>query len=265
MAPSDQKKAAMDTIHDAARKGNMPLLLYYLAPKNPLNPGLEAGGGLEVDELDEDKFTALHWAADKNQLQVAKTLLAKGAKVNAQNAALETPLHYAAAWGHYEMSEFLVSNGANVNAVNHAQFEHTPLDKCKICQRGDWQVVAELLKGVRQSSTLPAPRRGPLRWLAAPSARGRGGSGGEVGQGAWRARGRGAGSGPVSRAALRRRRWRGWRRRRPRRRRRRPRARPNHVRRATACCSLPWMCPGAQCVYSVWPRALTTAAWPQVA
>ena len=56
--------------------------------------------------------TALHWAAKRNDLQMAKTLKAAGADINATDMTLRTPLFVAARKDLPDMVSFLLESGA---------------------------------------------------------------------------------------------------------------------------------------------------------
>ena len=60
----------------------------------------------------------LHFAAQLDDLESARWLLANGAEVNAKGSYGSTPLHYAAGGDAREMAELLLQNGAEVNARN---------------------------------------------------------------------------------------------------------------------------------------------------
>lgn len=53
----------------------------------------------------------------EDQIEVAKLLINKGAKVNANCGHLGNPLSAAAKYGNYDIAKILIDNGANVNAV----------------------------------------------------------------------------------------------------------------------------------------------------
>ena len=56
--------------------------------------------GADVNALNNDKSTPLHWAASNNSnADVVKVLIEKGADVNALNNDKSTPLHQAAFTG----------------------------------------------------------------------------------------------------------------------------------------------------------------------
>ena len=97
---------------------------------------------------DDNGNTALHFAADKGRIEIAKFLLASGADVNATEKKGNTPLHRAAENGDRDFAELLLANGADVNATNN--YSDTPLGLA--AYRGDvayggHKDVAELLLG----------------------------------------------------------------------------------------------------------------------
>jgi ankyrin repeat protein len=69
--------------------------------------------GTNVNELDKTGFTALHWAAMTNKIEVAKFLIKKGADVNIRDSKMfMSPLDVAHAKGFKDMAELLLKNGA---------------------------------------------------------------------------------------------------------------------------------------------------------
>jgi ankyrin repeat protein len=88
--------------------------------------------------------TPLHRAAAKGQLEVVRSLLAKGAAVNARNDGGQTPLHLAcldAKTSSPEVPDLLLLQGAEVNAVDEAG--NTPLHEA--AQAGRPELVGKLL------------------------------------------------------------------------------------------------------------------------
>ena len=57
---------------------------------------VENHGHDKIDELDESKVSALHYAARQNSLQIMEILLSHGAHVDIKAAGGLTPLHFAA-------------------------------------------------------------------------------------------------------------------------------------------------------------------------
>jgi len=72
-------------------------------------------------DLDE----ALIAAAREGKLEEIRSLLDRGANINAGGADNNTPLHDASANGHHQCVELLLDRNANVNAVNTDNY--TPL------------------------------------------------------------------------------------------------------------------------------------------
>ena len=71
---------------------------------------------INPDEAQVDGATALHWAAQWDNLDIASRLLAAGANVNATNREGATPLLLAAINGSAQMLDLLIDNGASVNS-----------------------------------------------------------------------------------------------------------------------------------------------------
>lgn len=63
------------------------------------------------------KYSTIHEAAERGDLEDVKNHLRRGTAVNAQDVYGATPLHYAAMTGQTKVAEFLIKKGANVNAV----------------------------------------------------------------------------------------------------------------------------------------------------
>ncbi|GFH10536.1 achain crystal structure of engineered northeast structural genomics consortium target, partial [Haematococcus lacustris] len=64
--------------------------------------------------------TALHFAADRGQLQTARQLLAAGVDPDCVDEDGQTALHYAALCGHEKIAQLLLEAGADERAVDHA-------------------------------------------------------------------------------------------------------------------------------------------------
>jgi len=56
-------------------------------------------------------YTLLHYAAEYNDVDMAKFLVANGADTSASDRFNNTPLHYAAIFGQYEVAEYLLECG----------------------------------------------------------------------------------------------------------------------------------------------------------
>lgn len=86
------------TIWDWAREGQVERVLERLQ---------------DVHARDDTTMTLLHWASDRNHLELAKALIDKGANVNDQTLDGETPLYLAAVQDHIEIGQLLIRNGAD--------------------------------------------------------------------------------------------------------------------------------------------------------
>ena len=93
------------TLHDTARRGDLWVCRQLLAVS-----------GADVNVRDQRGATALHWAAGRNQQDVARLLIGYGADVNAPDQEGMGPLQAAAESGHGGMTALLLDNGANADA-----------------------------------------------------------------------------------------------------------------------------------------------------
>ncbi|MDD3587744.1 MAG: ankyrin repeat domain-containing protein [Thermoguttaceae bacterium] len=88
------------------------LLLICLA----LLAGFCVDGYAAHSQKKSDVEPSLFREAERGNLQKVKSLIERGAGVNAKNKEGETPLHCAAEEGCLDVVRFLIENGANVNA-----------------------------------------------------------------------------------------------------------------------------------------------------
>jgi uncharacterized protein len=100
--------------------------------------------GLDFNAQDDRGFTALHWAAENNNREIAELLIgAPGIKVNGPSGSRYTPLSIAALAGHKEIVVLLCSiPGIDVNAYAGKR-SNTPLHLAAL--RGHIATVAILL------------------------------------------------------------------------------------------------------------------------
>ena len=101
----------------------------YAGSDAPLADAAEAGNraavekliqqGTDVNTLQVDGMTALHWAARHDDLPLAKILIAAGANVKAENRYGVTPLSLVCVNGDFPFAELLLDSGADVNASLH--------------------------------------------------------------------------------------------------------------------------------------------------
>jgi len=124
------------SLHMAAVAGRRELVELLLAGGADFNIGDIRGGTAlwyakeqgneEIIELlrshgakEEAPTISLHQAARDGDLEQVKSLISRGADINAMDDRLAgTPLHLAAYYAHHDVVEFLISKGADVNARN---------------------------------------------------------------------------------------------------------------------------------------------------
>ena len=100
---------------------------------------LEAG--VEVNSLNKNKQTALHFAASAGRLDAATVLLEARADVTVADKYQKTALHYSATNGHKATTALLLEKGALINAKDDKN--KTPLDYAVTKKRTE---VIELLR-----------------------------------------------------------------------------------------------------------------------
>jgi ankyrin repeat protein len=96
---------------------------------------LAAGADVNLPSREAMKVTPLASASASQQLEIARTLIAHGANVNARAANDFTPLHEAAASGKIGFAQLFIENGADVNAK--ASDGKTPLDYAREHNRAE--------------------------------------------------------------------------------------------------------------------------------
>ena len=99
---------------DAVRQGNRASVVSLLKT-SPAS----------VQEMDSDGRTPLHWAAEMENVQAARALLASGADVKARDGYGNTPLHVAARAGGAAVAQLLLAHGAEATVT--AYNKYTPL------------------------------------------------------------------------------------------------------------------------------------------
>ncbi|XP_030832035.1 acyl-CoA-binding domain-containing protein 6 [Strongylocentrotus purpuratus] len=98
---SDQEKS----IFDWCKEGDVDQVRLLLSNE-----------GTNIEQVDEDGLTLLHWACDRGHLEVVTLLLEREVNVNALDQDAQTPLHYACTCEHLPIIEALVKHGGNMNA-----------------------------------------------------------------------------------------------------------------------------------------------------
>ena len=70
--------------------------------------------GANVNAVDTDGWTPVHWAARWGHIESLRVLIQECADVNIQNKKGESPLHLAAENGYVECLHELIKSGANI-------------------------------------------------------------------------------------------------------------------------------------------------------
>ena len=91
---------------DAVKAGDRAAALALLAQRS------------DVNLPEDDGTTALHWAVNRQDVELVDRLLRAGAKVNVANAYGATPMSEAAVTGHPALLERLLAAGADVESAN---------------------------------------------------------------------------------------------------------------------------------------------------
>jgi cytohesin len=94
------KSGAKDSIHIAARMGNLEVTKQHLAAGSDVNA-----------KNDALEWTPLHFAALEGRKEIVELLIAKGADVNAKGKVGLTPLHWAITYNHPEVAARLRTHG----------------------------------------------------------------------------------------------------------------------------------------------------------
>jgi ankyrin repeat protein len=75
-------------------------------------------GSANINEVDAENNTPLHWACVRGHIQMVNTLISHGANPNAANDFGDTPMHWASSGGHLEAIQALFLAGARIDVSN---------------------------------------------------------------------------------------------------------------------------------------------------
>lgn len=118
------------SIHQVAKNGDFEMLKELITVNFKV-----------VDSTDEVGYTPLHWALIRENWEIAKFLIVKGADVNRQGTDGGSPMHCAANHENIEIIKLLLKNGAQKDLKNI--WGNTPL--CLASQRGCIKTVQFLI------------------------------------------------------------------------------------------------------------------------
>jgi ankyrin repeat protein len=144
--------AAEGTLIDAVKNGNLDEVRALLKQR------------VDVNAIEGDGSTALHWASHLDNLPGADLLIRAGANVNAANDIGVTPLYLACTNRNGRMVDRLVTAGANPNAILLSG--ETVLMEC--ARTGDLDAVKALLAGGANVNAMGSSHaQTALMWAAA--------------------------------------------------------------------------------------------------
>lgn len=118
---------------------------------------------VDVNAAEADGFTALHWAAQRDSLEIADLLLAAGAKAEAKTRYGITPLTMACTNGDAVLIEHLIKAGADPNGVSEEG--QTPLMTASLTGKPD-AVKALLAHDAQVNAKEPNKGQSALMWAA---------------------------------------------------------------------------------------------------
>jgi uncharacterized protein len=118
---------------------------------------------VDVNAVEADGSTALHWAAQRNSDEIASLLIAAGANVNAATRYNITPLTFAATNGNAALIERLLKAGANANATSEEG--ETALMTASLTGKAD-AIKALLTHGANVNAKEPYKGQTALMWAA---------------------------------------------------------------------------------------------------
>ena len=96
------------------------LIAAYMCLPSLVKVILDQSDSIMIDETDSAGNTALIWAAKSCDSQSIAFLIECGANINRLNNQLESPLHFAADNGALNITELLIAAGAQVNGQDHS-------------------------------------------------------------------------------------------------------------------------------------------------
>jgi uncharacterized protein len=119
---------------------------------------------VDVNAAEADGFTALHWAAQRNDPRLAELLLGAGANATASTRYNITPLYLAAVNGNAGIMARLLNAGADPNGISHEG--QTTLMTAALSGKAD-AVRLLLTRGATVDTKEPYRGQTALMWAAA--------------------------------------------------------------------------------------------------
>lgn len=123
---ADKSSSSGPSLHEAARDGDVRSLRRSLR---------QGGPALDINELDGEERTALHYAS---RSLIAEKLINAGAAVDAEDAEGCTPLHRAVAGRRLDVAWLLLAHGARTDSRDDEG--RTPIAHAKGCEAAEWML-----------------------------------------------------------------------------------------------------------------------------
>jgi ankyrin repeat protein len=113
-----------------------------------------------------DSLTLLHWAAQGNNIELAKMLIDAGADLDAKDYTKNTSLHLASKYNHTELAKMLIDAGADVNAKDSDKL--TPLHGALLFSGfiKNTKIFEILIEGGANVNAKDKDKWTPLHWAA---------------------------------------------------------------------------------------------------
>ncbi|MGE5195867.1 MAG: ankyrin repeat domain-containing protein [Anaerolineae bacterium] len=118
-------------------------------------------GIIDLDAIDENGRTALHWACAAGLIDLVKTLIQEGADLDATDEMGQTPFHLACQYNQVEMVKALIQN-YSIDINQKDQSDRTPLHCAWI--NGHLQLAEELTSNGALIDVYQGKGAAPLHW-----------------------------------------------------------------------------------------------------
>lgn len=96
-------------LHHACRKNQLAIAAYLI----------KEGSDVNMETIDSNYYTPLHWAASRGHVEAADLLLKHGAQLDVEDKNGSTALHWACFHGREQMIRLLLSRGASKARRNY--------------------------------------------------------------------------------------------------------------------------------------------------
>jgi ankyrin len=115
--------------------------------------------GANLDTVDEEGYTSLHYASVIGHVDIVRLLIAKGANPDTTNIHGVTPLHHASFSGNTVIAQLLIEKGADVNVAD-LWIDNTPLHAAS--EKGHVDMARLLIEKGADVNAVNSARKTPL-------------------------------------------------------------------------------------------------------